>query len=198
MSNSARSISQLVLSSAGVGRFLQRDYWAVISNCRLRPSELMDWVSCRFAEFPPQDRAIFTSPSDGPLELGDELTVRIRWAGRFRVRVLHKDQNSLTLGTIRGHPEAGRITFGAYRNALGDVIFHIRSRARSSSRRFLAGFLAIGDPMQLHTWTDFVNNVALSAGDGVTGFIHAESYRLSAKFHEEAESSSPTFIAQGD
>lgn len=198
MRDPARRVNNLALSPAGVGPLLQRDYWAVISGCRLKPSEVVDWVARYFSEFSPPDRAIFSMPLVAPLQVGDELHVKIRWAGSFRIRVLHQDRNSMTLGTIRGHPEAGRITFGAYRNDFGDVIFHIRSRARSSSRRFLAGFLAIGDPMQLHTWTDFVNNVALSAGNGVVGFVHAESCKMPKRFSEEAEASRPTFVAQGD
>jgi uncharacterized protein (UPF0548 family) len=76
-----------------------------------------------------------------------------------RVRVLHADAQSLTLGTLEGRPEAGRITFGADRNPAGDVIFHIRSRARSVSMSKRVGFLAIGDVMQTNP-ERFINNLA--------------------------------------
>jgi hypothetical protein len=182
-----------------VGPLLQRDYWGVISNCRLKPSELIDWVARRFPEFAPTDRAIFSlSQHERPLEVGDELRVRIRAAGVAYVRVLSKTPQSFTLGTLEGHPEAGRITFGAYRNAIGDVIFQIRSRAYSSARLVLLGFLAIGDPMQIHTWTDFIQAVSVSAGDGIVGFIHAETSRLPDAFESEQDLLGPTFIARGD
>ena len=34
-------------------------------------------------------------------------------------------QGHITLGTLEGHPEAGRITFGAYRNERGDVVGNV-------------------------------------------------------------------------
>lgn len=122
--------------------------------------------------------------------------VNIRMAGDYRVRVLQQSKTSFTLGTIEGHPEAGKITFGAYRNDLGDVIFHIRSRARSSSRKFYMGFLALGDAMQTETWIEFVERVALSAGEGVLSGIHAEKVTLAEVDEENWDE--PTFIAQGD
>ena len=57
-------------------------------------------------------------------------------AFKTRVRVVDTNSLSLTLATDDGHPEAGRITFGVYPNDEGDIVFHIRSRARSGSKRF--------------------------------------------------------------
>src|SRR5690606_38498317 len=124
---------------------------------RFTPSEIVRLVRRRFEDFPPPSLCVFVrSGGNGALlDRGDELEVNIRMAGTFAVRVTHVDMQSLTLGTLQGHPEAGRITFGAYRNRRGDVIFHIRSIARSSSWRTFAEFLMAGDPMQTYTWTDF-------------------------------------------
>jgi hypothetical protein len=52
--------------------------------------------------------------------------------------------------------------------------------------------------MQIHTWTDFVNAVAVSAGDGIIGYIHAETRHLPDQFENEQDLLTPTFIAQGD
>jgi hypothetical protein len=60
----------------------------------------------------------------GTLEVGDELDIHIRLAGDARVRVVHTCPCSITLATLEGHPEAWRITFGAYRDANGHVVFH--------------------------------------------------------------------------
>ena len=76
---------------------------------------------------------------------------------------------------LTGHPEAGRITFGAYRTVDGDVVFHIRSRACSSSLFNYLGFLVGGDPMQTATWTDFV-----IVGDEKPGWICEEQYIYAA------------------
>ena len=183
---------------------MQRDYWAIVDGCRCSPSELMHLVQTRFPEFPPADVVVFEHDADhdgsGTLEVGDELDIEIKLAGAARVRVIHVDPCSLTLGTLQGHPEAGRITFGAYRNDAGDVVFHIRSRARSSTRFNYLGFLFGGDPMQTSTWTDFVNSVALTCGEGVASTVRADTKILDEHEVEPGDETmdSPTFIARGD
>jgi hypothetical protein len=190
----------LLPAHRGYGTFLQRDYWAVIADCALGPREVVSLVVSRFWEFAPEETVTFrrTDRMEDPLEVGDELEVLIRWAGEFRVRVLHRDLNSITIGTLIGHPEAGRITFGAYRNDYGDVIFHIRSRARSGSRRMFMGFLAVGEPMQTNTWTDFINRLAATVGSGVIGWIHAETRVIPEEPQDLESLRSPTFVARGD
>ena len=190
--------------STGVGPLIQRDYWAVIDGCRCRPSELVSVVASRFPELPPPDVVVFETDrhaDDGDaLAPGDELAIQIRLAGAARVRVVHKSPCSLTLATLEGHPEAGRITFGAYRNDDGDVVFHIRSRARSSTLVNYLGFLVGGDPMQTSTWTDFVNNVAVSCGERVKGVVHATTQTVDADqmLPEDESMDGPTFIARAD
>jgi hypothetical protein len=189
-------------ASTGVGVFLQRDYWAVIANCRYKPSEVATLVAARFAEFPPRQIVVFerAGDHDGCLEVGEELDIQILMAGAARVRVVHRNECSITLATLAGHPEAGRITFGAYRGANADVIFHIRSRARSSTLFNYVGFRSAGDPMQTSTWTDFVNNVALTCGDGVAGVIHADTVMLAEQDSDAGDEAldCPTFIAEAD
>lgn len=200
--NKAHAPSALQPASRGAGPLYQRDYWAVIDRCRCRPSEVIALITERFAEFPPADTVEFRRSHDAgrPLEVGDEFDIRIRMAGICGVRVIHKDACSLTFGTLEGHPEAGRITFGSYRNERGDVIFHIRSRARSKSLTHYLGFLTGGDPMQTTTWTDFVNSVALTCGEGVIGFVYADTRQLDAGTLDEGDEAMdrPTFLAQAD
>jgi hypothetical protein len=189
----------LLTPDSGAGKYLERDYWAVIAQCRLRPSELMHAIRQRFVEFAPEELAGFRSLGENRmLSVGDELEVQIAAAGTCFVRVLHVDEQSLTLGTLTGHPEAGRITFGAYCNARDDVIFHIRSRARSGSRLMYAGFLTAGEAMQTNTWTDFIAAVAQTFGDGVIGFIHAETREVADGPHAPDEDHAPTFRARGN
>jgi hypothetical protein len=126
------------------------------------------------------------------------VTVKIQGAGTFAVRVIHLDAQSFTLATLPGHPEAGRITFGAYRNAQRDVIFHIRSRARSGSTFHYVGFVAGGEAMQTNTWTEFVLRAAVSAGEGVVGAIHADTQQLEDTPEDDDPESGPTFAAKGD
>ena len=190
---------ELMPATAGTGPLLQRDYWAVIAGSRVGPRELIALLSEKFEEFPPPSLVEFRKAEGctGPLDVGDELDIDIRMAGSCAVRVVHRDANSLTLGTLDGHPEAGRITFGAYRNERGDVVFHIRSRARASGLTRYLEFLAGGDPMQTNTWVDFINAVAMTVGSGVVESIHVEQSEVEDEAADE-DQSSPTFIAQGD
>lgn len=185
------------IAGDGVGPLLQRDYWAVIANCSICPDQFGDLLARRFAEFAPDELACFRRSSDDPQPLcaGEELTVEIRLAGSFGIRVLHSDANSLTLSTLAGHPESGRITFGAYRSDRGDVVFHIRSRARSSSRMHFAEYLTAGEGMQTATWASFINAVARAVGDGVLGDIRATTEACEDLPDDDGEG--PTFIARG-
>lgn len=183
-------------ASQGVGPLIQRDYWAVLQGCSMKPSELISHVREHFSEFPPPSLVRFVVA--GILALGTRLDVDIRPAQRCAVTVVHEDPQSFTLGTLEGHPEAGRITFGAYRNSAGDVIFHIRSRARSSSATNRVGFLAIGDAMQTNTWTGFIANVAAAADSRVKDVIHADAVEVEAAPEDGASLASPTFLAVGD
>jgi hypothetical protein len=175
---------------------MQRDYWAVFIGCVMKPSEVMRHVKVHFCELPPVSLVLFRAP-DG-LNRDAELDIAIVPARSCRVRVMHEDAQSLTLGTLEGHPEAGRITFGAYRNPAGDVVFHIRSRARSASASKRVGFLAIGDAMQTNTWTDFINNTAVAVGAQIPDAIRAETKEVEELPDDDHPMQSPTFAAEGD
>ena len=187
---------RLVPAAEGAGPLLQRDYWAVLDGCTLKPSALMTQVKAHFCQLPPEALVCFDAP-DG-LGRDAELDIRIKPAQSCRVRVVHVDDTSITLGTLEGHPEAGRITFGAYRNTAGDVVFHIRSRARSSTAATRLGFLAIGDAMQTNTWTDFINNTAVLVGAQVRDAIRADEAGVEEEPADGPPLDSPTYRAVAD
>jgi hypothetical protein len=168
----------------------------VIREARVDAAELIEALRSRFAALAPEELVRFAPTLDQALDVGDEMGVRIAGAGAFRVRVVHRDAQSLTLATLTGHPEAGRITFGAYPNRRGALVFHIRSRARVSSPLRLLGFLLAGDPMQTNTWTDFVNRVGATFGRGVAGRVHVEKRAVQPEPGDYAVDR-PTFLARG-
>lgn len=194
-----RQTEDVQLADRGAGPLLQRDYWAAIADCRVNPVDLMDDLRRRFCEFPPTELVSFrpSGPIEGqPLEVGAELDIHIRMAGACRVRVTASDAHSFTFATLKGHPEAGRITFGSYRHDSGAVIFHIRGRARSGSLKFATGFVTLGEAMQTNTWTDFVRTVAATYGSGVDGEVHAETAHAEPD-PADGDPSQPTFAARG-
>jgi hypothetical protein len=189
----------IIAAPEGAGPLLERDYWAVLADCTLTPSAIIDHVASHFCEFPPAALVNFELQRvDRSFALGDDVDIHIRPATHCRVRVIHRDSNSFTFGTLAGHPEAGRITFGAYRNPAGDVILHIRSRARASSTGRLIGFFAIGDAMQTNTWADFIRHAAQSMDLQIGGAIHVEKRAVEETADDAEPLDAPTFIARGD
>lgn len=162
----------------------------------MKPSALIAHIRDHFCEFPPSALVQFVAASG--ISLGANLDINIRPAQQCAVRVIHEDPQSFTLGTLEGHPEAGRITFGAYRNPATQVIFHIRSRARSSTGPTRLGFLAIGDAMQTNTWTDFIVNVAAAVGSSIQDVIHADTQAVEPGPEDGHPFDRPTFLAVGD
>lgn len=184
-------------AAEGSGPLIQRDYWAVINGCRLDPREVIDTIRQDFWHFAPKELVRFSQPGETGLQIGEEMEVNIHLGPDFAVRVVDINETSITLATLRGHAEAGKITFGSYRNDRGDVIFHIRSRARSRSLIHRIGFLTAADAMQTNTWTDFIDRLAHSVGEGVIGKITAESCEVEES-EVDARVDTPTFIARSE
>src|SRR5689334_8207865 len=66
LSRRARDLLEgLLPPSRGAGPLLQRDYWAIIDGCRLTPSEVMEQVARRFAEFAPEQLVVFRREQEG-------------------------------------------------------------------------------------------------------------------------------------
>jgi hypothetical protein len=162
------------------------------------PATIAQTLVEHFERFAPPDLVRFerAGRAPGALEPGDELAVHIRMAGESRVRIVHRSTLSVTIATMEGHPEAGRITFGVYPNADGETVFHIRSRARSGGPHFSVGFLALGEAMQTNCWTGFVNRIAAAVADGVRDVIHVTTEQVEETDADAAaERMGPTYRA---
>ena len=142
--------SKIQAASQGHGPLWQRDYHAQVMGCQSTPEQFIAMIRDDFPAFSPSELAAFTNEKSTPLEVGDEMKVFIQGYGECGVRVVHLDARSLTLRTLQGHFEAGRITFGAYYQD-GNLIFRIRSRARSTDRLRHVGYQLIGKKLQKQT-----------------------------------------------
>ena len=183
-------IRRIAYAKAGAGPLLQRDYCGVIEGAGCTPECLSKQVREHFVEFAPPETASFEHP-DGegaPLKVGDELKIRIGGFFPCQVRVVHVDDRSLTLRTLDGHPEAGRITFGASCDEHGRLLFQIRSRARSGGLVHYLGFLLVGRTMQARCWIRFIGRVARSCGGRLVGPVRVSTTRV---VDEEADCGGP-------
>jgi len=181
-------------ASEGSGPLLQRDYWAVLKGVDKTPEEVAETLRSRFPEFSPPETAAFRRCGDShsPLAVGDEMEIRITLLGWCKVRVVHVDRCSLTLRTLEGHPEAGRITFGAYRE--GDRLgVRIRSRTRQAGLLKYVGFLLIGKQLQSRCWIKFLWRLAEILGGTIDGTVHVATKSTKDRPADWGEGDTPTF-----
>lgn len=191
----------LQTADQGAGPLLQRDYWAVLQPPEPGPREVARTLFERFSAFAPPDLLSFTrrSPGEGPLNEGEELSVKIEGLGTYGVRVVQRSELSLTLATEEGHPEAGRITFGVYPNDDGETVVHIRSRARAGSPAFALMFPAAGKALQTTTWIGFLQRLAAVTAAGVRDVIHEETREVEETEADRRGHDLPaTFVAADD
>jgi Domain of unknown function (DUF1990) len=181
----------------GVGPLLQRDYWAVIASSRLSPEQVMALVTADFGRFSPEGVACFTRPDrrSGPLAPGDLLHVDIKGAGCCDVRIVDVDERSLTMRTVEGHPEAGRITFASWRNDDGHLVFRIRSRARAADLMRYVGFVLFGRAVQTQCWVGFIERVAEVADGNIVGEVQQETQEVTDSLADLGGLDTPTVAA---
>ena len=182
---------KVVYAAAGTGPLFQRDYSGTIRGGSRSPESLAKLVRERFVEFGPPETAAFAldgGEKGEPLAVGDEMSIWIGGVMPCRVRVVHVDELSLTLRTLGGHPEAGRISFRAEREGDGRLAFRIRSRARAGGLIHYLGFLVLGRTMQARCWIRFIGKVAEACGGKLEGPIRVKTARVEP---EPADCGSP-------
>ncbi len=202
-----RDLAEVVCAAQGAGPLLERDYSAVIDRATCQPEQIGYMIRARFEEFAPPETAVFERSRRGrkgkdkgksrevvkkpPLEVGDELVIRIALRGRCKVRVVHTDERSLTLRTLKGHPEAGRITFGAGRDDRGRLTFRILSRTRASGLLNYLGYLVLGKQLQSRCWIRFIERVAEACGGTIVEPIRVRTRKVCECAEDRPESDAP-------
>ena len=165
------------------------------------PERVMEMVLTDFPLFSPEELASFarcTGDTTQPIRPGEELEVNIKGTGCHRVVAVDITPRSLTLRTVEGHPEAGRITFGADYDEYRRLVFRIRSRARSRSVPLLVGFLLMGKRAQERIWTRFVENVARGTGGRIRGQVATSTTPVDETAADREAVDAPTFDAAKD
>jgi hypothetical protein len=191
--------ADLVSAAEGHGPLLERDYWVVIQGGHCTPEQAMQRVLAEFPRFSPGELAQFTHPSGGkaPLAVGDVMDIDITGDGKSQVQITRIDARRLTMQTVEGHPEAGRITFGAYLHQDGHLIFRIRSRARLRDRFRLIGYRLLGRAMQTRVWITFCQRVAEECGGRIIGEVQTETREVREELSDRGIAEQPTFTADG-
>ena len=172
-------IQKVVHAANGSGPLFQRDYSATIEGSPMAPRDLAQYVRRHFVELAPPETAAFelAEGETEPLKVGDELKIRIGGVMPCGVRVVQVDDVTLTLRTLAGHPEAGRISFRAGRDEQSRLTFAIRSRARSGGLLHYVGFLLMGRTMQARCWIRFIGRVAQASRGRMVGPVRVRTAR---------------------
>ena len=179
----------------GEGPLWQRDYVGVITGTQYAPEDVMRLLLTEFPRLSPDTRARFQrrGDPDQPLQLGEDLEIDLKGYGHCGVRVVGIDGRSLTLRTLEGHLEAGRITFGVYRDEQSRLVFRIRSRSRIIGPLRYLGYRLFGMPVQESIWCEFVRRVAQAVGGQLEGKVQVEDVKVEENAADRGERDLPTF-----
>ncbi len=187
------------LANEGVGPLMQRDYVAIIEEPLLTPEQAMQNLLENFVSLSPAHLARFNRPSmaSGCLQLDEGLEVAIIGNPLTAVRVCAIEERRLTLRTLRGHIEAGRITFGADCDPAGRLVLRIRSRARIHDPFRLVGYLLLGKHVQYRIWAIFLERWAAAAGGRRIGPILEETDCVQESLADLGRREAPTLPTTG-
>jgi hypothetical protein len=159
--------------SEGVGKHYHRVYETKFKISDKSYEKLLDQFFTDINCFAPQLVATFhpSCEKGKRLKVGDNIDIRISGPWNGPVRVIEANRTHLTLMTLKGHLEAGKIRF-SFEKTGERVKFRIESFARSKDRivDFLYDKLPISRFMQREMWITFCENVAnealkIEAGD---------------------------------
>lgn len=163
----------------GYGALLHRRYTVRIRSSTLTPDGLMarltadpDRWSLEFAVFRR------TRGEPGRIAVGDEFLIRMPGPWDGPVRVCAADATGFSFVTLRGHLEAGLITFRARTD--GDrLVFAIESWARPGDRisHLLYNRLRVAKEVQLDMWTHACLRAARIAGGRPDGGVTVRTRR---------------------
>ncbi len=158
------------LASGGSGALIHRRYEIALPNSAVSHDIVLRLMQLHLTEFAPATLARFEKRvgSDQLFRVGDEYEITMLGPWNGRVRVAEMTQDSFTLVTLEGHPEAGHITFSVQddTNSAGQLLVRIESLARSRHAIVAAadGALRVGKRVQTEVWITFLQRFALLAG----------------------------------
>jgi hypothetical protein len=145
----------------GFGQLWQKTYKVRLSGAKVGPKEVVRVWKEEFPSFhPPQSR--FYPPLHG-VAPGEVMLINASVQGMpvyTGVMVLYADEESFTVMTAEGLPEAGWNTFSAYEDEDGTTVAQIQSLARASDPIYELGFRLFGSTEQEKIWIHVLSSLA--------------------------------------
>ena len=176
----AGSAELLQRPSGGAGAAFRRLFRVRVERPLLNAEELMSIVLADPNVACPLEIGRFERDEErpGPIEIGEDMRVRLPGPWNGPVRVIEVTERTFRLATLRGHMEAGEIEFRA-RDEGGELVFEIESWARSGDRvfDFVYDRLGIARELQLDMWAFFLERVAQVSGGSAADGIEVHTQR---------------------
>ncbi|UCC16837.1 MAG: anti-sigma factor antagonist [Dehalococcoidales bacterium] len=154
----------------GFGSLWEKQYLLTVKTSTVKPGEIINTLKQHFTEFQPSINRFY--PTTKGIAPGEIVLIDSRTPGGIvstGVLVLYADDNSFSLMTPQGHPEAGWVTFSAKQNKQS-VEVKIRGIASASDPFFEMAFRIAGSKLQERIWTHVLSSLAsyLEVDDNVT------------------------------
>jgi hypothetical protein len=149
----------------GFGQLWQKTYQVRLVGAGVTPAEVVRIWKEEFPSFhPPQSR--FYPPLAG-VAPGEVMLINASVQGMpvyTGVMVLYSDDESFTVMTAEGLPEAGWNTFSAHTDEDGVTVAQVQSLARASDPIYEVGFRLFGSTEQEKIWTHVLSSLAARFG----------------------------------
>ena len=144
----------------GFGQLWHKTYRIRLEDQSITPVETIKIWKQNLPKFKPAEKRFYPSPAG--IQPGEIILINANTQGGpiyTGVMVLYSGENSFTLITPQGHPEAGWVTFSAYKDNL-ETILQVDVLARSSDPLYELAFRLAGANVQDRIWTHVLTSLA--------------------------------------
>ena len=148
----------------GFGQLWQKTYTVRLTGADVTPREVVEIWKREFPDFHPPESRFY--PSLDGVTPGEVMLINASVKGMpvyTGVMILYADDESFTVMTAEGLPEAGWNTFSAYEEG-GTTVLQIQSLARASDPIYEVGFHLMGSTEQERIWKHVLASVAARFG----------------------------------
>ncbi|HSH69691.1 MAG TPA: STAS domain-containing protein [Deferrisomatales bacterium] len=151
----------------GFGQLWHKVYRLRLGGIETTPQEAAGYLQSHLGELWPPGNHLRLVGTDRQLVPGAVGHIQLRLPGgaplSTGVRVLHRSPTSLTFVTLRGHMEAGWITFAAHDEG-GTTVVRVESLARTGDPMYEVGFQLFGHGQQEGFWRHTLTALARHLG----------------------------------
>ena len=144
----------------GFGQLWQKTFRIRLTGAQVTPAEVIAEWKAELPQFKPDDNRFY--PSKGGIAPGEVVLINAWTPGgqiATGVVVLYADDESFTLMTPEGHPEAGWVTMSTYRED-GVTVAQVQGQARASDPIYEIAFRLIGSQLQDGIWIHVLTSLA--------------------------------------